>query len=122
MNKWLLLIAALLVATPVFAQATTGFTKVGNVTTPTYVDSSCPLQSSCYYQVTAVDSLGFESQPAQCSTTVLCFGGNQVVAIMPNSGTHTVTVSWLVSTGATSYNIYRHIGPLPPSSLSVVVN
>lgn len=105
------------------AQAGSGFTKLANVSTLTYTDSTCPNQSSCYYQVTTLDSAGFESQPAACASTQLCIGGNTAVVSMPSSGTHTVTLTWTASpsTGVT-YNVYQHIGPLPASGLGGKVN
>lgn len=111
------------ISTVANAQAATGFTKVGNVTTLTYVDSTCPDLSTCYYQVTALDAQGFESGPAACAATQLCQNGNMAVAIMPSSGVHTVTLTWGASaTASVSYNVYRHIGPLSPSGLGAVVN
>ncbi len=105
------------------AQAAAGFIKIGNVTTLTFSDTTCPLQSTCYYQVTAVDSSNFESIPAACTSTQLCVGGNEAVAVMPSSGTHTVSISWVASTTTgVTYNIYRHIGPLPASGMSATVN
>jgi fibronectin type 3 domain-containing protein len=105
------------------AQAGAGFTKIANVTTTTATDSTCPNQSTCYYQVTALDNTGHESAPASCGSTALCLGGNQVVAQMPSSGTHTVTLTWTASTSTgVTYNVYQHIGPFPPSNLSPTVN
>jgi len=120
----ILLCFAVLFAMPADAQAASGFTRIANgVAATTYTDAGCPLQSTCYYQVTALDASGFESIPATCGTTQLCVGGNQVVASMPSSGTHTVALTWTASTttGAT-YNVYRHIGPLPPSNATATVN
>jgi hypothetical protein len=105
------------------AQAAPGFTKIGNITAVTYVDSSCPDQISCYYQVTAVDATGHESVGAACSSGSSCLNGNQVIAAMPNSGTHTVTLNWTASTSTgVSYNVYQHVGPFPASGLSSTVN
>jgi hypothetical protein len=105
------------------AQASNGFTKLANVTTTTYSDASCPNQSTCYYQVTSVDSTGHESSPASCGTTSLCFNGNQSVAIMPSSGVHSVVLTWTASTTTgVSYNVYQHIGPFPASGLNNTVN
>jgi hypothetical protein len=121
--KSLLICAVFALGTISQAQAASGFTKVGNVTTLTYSDATCPNQSTCYYQVTALDASGFESAPAACASTQLCVGGNIAVAVMPSSGTHTVALAWLASgsTGVT-YNVYRHIGPLPASGLGATVN
>jgi fibronectin type 3 domain-containing protein len=114
----------LLISCTLYAQgAPAGFTKLTTVTTTTYTDSTCANQTTCYYYVTAVDSAGHESAGAPCGTTQLCFGGNQAVAVMPSSGTHTVAVSWTASTTTgVSYNVYRAVGPLAPSSLGAVVN
>jgi len=106
------------------AQAATGFTKVGNVSTLAYTDATCPNQSTCYYQVTAVDANGFESGPAACAgSPQLCVGGNEAVAVMPSSGTHTVSLGWTASTSTgVTYNVYRHFRPLPASNLAATVN
>jgi hypothetical protein len=106
------------------AQATTGFVLLKNVTALTYVDATCPDLSTCFYQVTSLDSSGHESAPALCASGSLCYATNQVVAQMPSSGTHTVTLSWIAPTGPApaSYNVYQHIGPLPPSGLGAIVN
>lgn len=105
------------------AQASAGFTKIGNVSAFTFSDATCPNQSTCYYQVTALDSAGFESAAATCSSTQLCVGGNIAVATMPSSGTHTVTLAWLASgTTGVTYNVYRHIGPLSATAMSATVN
>jgi len=123
MKKLFVVLAVLLfAATAAKAQAPVGFTKLANVTTLTYTDATCANQSTCYYVVTAVDALGLESQPAACSITVLCVGGNMAVAQMPSSGTHTVLVAWTTSSTITvSYNVYVHRGALAPSNLSATV-
>jgi len=104
------------------AQAAAGFSKIGTATSTTFSDTSCPNQSTCYYQVTALDGQGFESQPSSCNATQLCIGGNTVVAVMPSSGTHSVALSWTGSTtSGVTYNIYRHVGPLAGSNLAAIV-
>lgn len=123
MKRALLLSMIAMLSTLAHAQASAGFTKVGNVTAVTYSDATCPNQSTCYYQVTALDAQGFESTPAPCSATQLCVAGNEAVAVMPSSGTHTVGLAWTASTTAgVSYNVYRHIGPFAPSGMSATVN
>lgn len=108
---------------PVHAQASAGFTKIGNVSALTFTDTSCPNLVSCFYQVTALDGQGFESGPSTCAATVLCVGGNAAVAIMPSSGTHTVALTWTASTTTgVTYNVYRHIGPTAGTNVSAVVN
>ena len=105
------------------AQAASGFTKLATVNTNTYTDSTCANQTTCYYQVTAVDSLGHESPATLCGSSQLCFGTNQAVVTMPSSGTHTVSLSWTASTTTgVQYNVYRAVGPLSASNLSATVN
>jgi hypothetical protein len=123
--KKLITLLLLLSLTPVAlpAQAPVGFAKLGNVTVLTYTDTTCPDQTTCYYVVTAVDSLGGESQPATCAFGQLCVNGVQAVAQMPSSGTHTVVLTWTASvTAGVTYNVYSHIGPLPASNVKAVVN
>jgi hypothetical protein len=121
-----LLIALLLftASVSVAAQAPAGFTKIANVTSGvTYVDATCPDTITCYYVVTALDASGHESQPAACATGQTCINGIQAQGIMPNTGTHTVTLTWVASTSTgVSYNVYQHVGPFPASGLSLVVN
>lgn len=116
---------------PVFAQIggggpSLGFTKLSNVSTPSYTDTTCANQTTCYYQVTTVDAQGFESVPASCAPAALCVGGNSVAAIMPSSGTHTVAVTWTppaVPVGVTvTYNVWRHSGPFSGSNVNATVN
>ena len=122
-KTFIIVVILLLSAVAAGAQAGAGFTKISNVSVLTYADTTCPDLSTCYYQVTALDSQGFESAPAPCSTTALCQGGNMAVAVMPSSGTHTNTLTWVASTStAVTYNVYRHIDPLAPSNLNAVVN
>jgi fibronectin type 3 domain-containing protein len=123
MRKIMLAAAFLICALPARAQAPTGFTKLANVTVLTYTDTACANLSTCYYVVTAVDANGFESAPASCDATALCVGGTEAAAVMPSSGTHTVTLTWTTSSTLTvSYNVYVHRGALPPTNLKPVVN
>lgn len=123
MKKITILLFFILVSIITHAQASQGFTLLKNVSALTYVDSTCPDMTSCFYEVTAVDSSGHESQPAPCSTGQLCFNGNQAIAQMPSSGTHTVTLTWTASpTSGVTYNVYSHIGPTPPGGIGAVVN
>lgn len=123
MRKLVVMIAVFFAVSLASAQAAPGFTKVTNVTTTSYTDTSCGNQTTCYYQVTAVDAQGHESVPAACASTVLCFGGNQVVVVMPSSGTHSVALTWTASTTTgVTYNVYRAVGPLSATGLSLVIN
>ena len=121
--RYLISIAVLLFcATGALAQAPAGFTKLANVSAATYTDATCANQTTCYYVVTAVDATGHESPPSACGPAVLCFGGNQAVAVMPSSGTHTVLLTWTASpTAGVTYNVYEHTGPLTASNLNAVV-
>jgi len=66
-----------------------------NVTSTAYTDSACPDGATCYYAATAVNSSGVESLPS-----------NVAKAAMPASGSHSVSLSWNASAGASSYRIY----------------
>lgn len=117
------LVLLLLAAGSLWGQASSGFTKIASTASTSYIDSTCPDQTTCYYQVTAVDSTGHESQAAVCATNQLCFSTNEAVAQMPSSGTHTVTVNWTASTTSNvTYNVYQHLGPVSPGPVSATVN
>lgn len=122
----LLSIAAVMLISVAQAQAAPpGFVKLTTTaaTATSYTDSTCANQTTCYYFLTAVDSAGHESPGAPCAGTQLCFGGNQAVAIMPSSGTHTVTLGWTASTSTVvGYAVYKAVGPLAAGNFSAVVN
>lgn len=123
-NIFLTLAAIVLFALPTMAQGTpSGFTIIGTGTTTTFSDANCPLLTACYYIVTVVDALGFESLQAACDPAQLCVNGTFAVVLMPSSGTHAVNLSWIAPapTGTFSYMIRRHIGPLPASGLKGVI-
>ena len=126
MKKSLVLfIIVLLLTLGANAQASPGFVKVSSVSTGTsFVDSGCLNLTTCAYQVTAVGSNGLESPPALCASTQLCLSGNQAVVVMPSSGTHTITLTWIASTstGVASYNVYRENSPLAGTNLNTTVN
>lgn len=108
------------------AQAPAGFTKLANVSTTTYTDTTCPDDINCAYVVTALDSAGFESKPATCSTSTpanQCVNGVEVLVGIPATGSHTVTLTWTASTTTgVGYNVYSHVGPFPASSLAASSN
>ena len=66
-----------------------------NVTSASYTATTCADGSTCYYAVTAVNSSGAESLPS-----------NVAKAVMPTSGSHSVSLSWNTSAGANSYRVY----------------
>lgn len=128
-KKLLLLCASLLLAIGAHAQAGAGFIKLNTspVTTTAYTDSTCPDSGVCYYQVTAVDASGHESTASLCSTTlganVSCFNSNQLKVVIPATGTHSVSLSWIASTTtpAPTYNVYFST-VAPPTGMTATVN
>lgn len=129
MVKKVLLLLALCMPIAAVAQSTPGFTKIGSTAAgvTTFTDSGCQntAQNTCYYEVTAVDANGHESAISACAANApLCFNGNQAQIVMPGTGTHTVSVTWLASTTipAPIYNVYRAVGPLPPTGMTATVN
>jgi hypothetical protein len=86
------------------AQTIAGYSPLNTspIAGTTATDTACADSQKCFYYVTAVNAIG-ESAPS-----------NIVSVIIPATGTHTVTVSWTASTGATSYNVYKGTAPLPP--------
>jgi hypothetical protein len=107
-----------------YGQAANGFVKIASgVTATKYTDASCPDQVTCYYEVTAVDSAGFESGPSTCLSTSPCIANVELIVGMPVSGTHTVALTWVASNSTgVSYNVYQHVGPFPASNLGGTVN
>ena len=100
-----------------FGQASAGYTKVGSVNfgTNTFTDSPVVDGQTYTYQVTAANSAG-ESTPLTSGP-----------AVIPPTGTHTVTVAWTAPTTGgtpTTYNVYRFLVqvPGPVGSLGVTVN
>lgn len=124
MNKMLMtVLIAWFILPAAFGQAAPGFMKISNVSTLSFSDTGCADSTTCYYQVTALDTFGHESPPAACSTTTACFQGNQAFGTIPATGTHTVVLTWAASsTAGATYNIYRAVGPAPPSGLGALVN
>lgn len=102
-----------LIIFPLSAQIPNGFTKIAtSINTVTYSDTTCPDKTTCYYYVTATDSTGAESKLS-----------NEGTAVIPDTGTHTVTLNWTASASINvTYNVYQHIGPLAPTGLVVVTN
>lgn len=120
-----ILIAAL--AWPAIGQSpATGFSKLAAVSSgTTYVDSTCPDGTTCYYQVFALDSNGVASSAGVPSALPpASFQGTQdyVTGVIPSAGTHSVTLSWTANTGDVSYVVYRYTPPLAPGGFTAVVN
>jgi fibronectin type 3 domain-containing protein len=122
---WLLPVVALLLFCPSYGQTpASGFIKLAAVTGTSYTDTSCPDGGTCYYQVFALDANGVASPPATPTTTPPPFLGTTAYtqSLVPATGTHTVTVSWVAATGDVSYVVYRYTPPLAPTGLGAVTN
>ena len=115
-----LLAFSLLLLTSALAHAAS-FTPLATVsaTASSYTDST-PVDGSTYtYIVTSV-------APA-CPAAPVCGESPfslQVIAVIPATGTHTVTLGWTPSgqTGVTGQNVYRFATPAPPSGATATVN
>jgi len=100
----------------VLAQAGAGYVKIASTSGLSQIDTSVVDGAAYQYQVTAVNGFG-ESTPI-----------TSMIAVIPATGIHTVTLAWTasatVSTPPVTYNIYRLTGtiPNPPGAVSEVVN
>lgn len=97
-----------------YAQATTGYTKVNSAPITGTTFTSGTLVNGGFYnvEITAVNQAG-ESGPSTI-----------VSGSVPPTGTHTFTVSWTPSSGATSYNVYDQLVaiPNPPGAPQLTIN
>jgi fibronectin type 3 domain-containing protein len=85
-----------------FAQAGAGYTKIASTNGLSQIDTSVVDGDVYQYQVTSVNQFG-ESTPITSN-----------VALIPATGTHSVTVSWGASaTAGVTYNVYRITGAIP---------
>ena len=94
------------------AQATAGYSKIGSTTTATTFTTTAFTGPLVYnFEVTATNAAG-ESGPS-----------NIAQASIP-AGSHTVTLTWTASAGATGYNVYDFLVQVPPApaGLQVVIN
>lgn len=100
----------------VLAQAGAGYVKIASTSGLSQIDTSVVNGQAYQYQVTAVDQFG-ESTPV-----------TSMIAIIPATGIHSVTLSWIASTTiatpAVTYNVYRLTGTIPnqPGAVAVTVN
>jgi len=114
MKNFILGLVAFLCVTisPAFASGCLGSTtplQTGIVTVST-IDSA-PTNGTIYaYQVTAVNN-GVETG---CS--------NYTLAVIPATGTHTVSLTWVDSCTTCTYNLYRMVAPPVPVSVTGIVN
>lgn len=97
------------------AQATTGYTKINTtaVTATTFTTGTLTDGIAYNFEVTGVNSAGVESGPS-----------NIVTAVIPASGTHTVTLSWTAGTNDATFNVYDQqvAAANPPVALSYTIN
>lgn len=98
-----------------YAQATAGYTKVNStaVSATTFTTGTLTDGVAYNFEVTGVNSAGIESLPSSIVTLVI-----------PNSGTHTVTLVWTAGTGDATFNVYDQqvASANPPAALSGTVN
>lgn len=81
------------------------------LTTTTYNDATVVDGAEYGYIVTAVTPWGYA-----CSNQVLD-------VVIPATGTHSVTLTWVASTTAgVTYSVFRAVPPNAPSTLSTTVN
>jgi hypothetical protein len=112
----------------VFAQATTGYTKIASTNGLSQIDTAVTDGAVYEYQITS-----FCAQPVAPATAGPCglnTSGQPIIgesaplvsnpADIPNDGKiHTVTLSWIASlTPGAIYNVYRieAAGPTPPGA------
>lgn len=97
-----------------YAAGDPGYTKVNaSPISGTAFTSQTLINGATYnVEITAVNAAG-ESGPSTILT-----------GTVPPSGTHTFTVNWLASTGATSYNVYDQVVtiPNPPGVPQLTIN
>ena len=95
------------------------FTQIGStsgVSTTTFVDTSAPVATASFYQVTATDAAGQQSGPASVSATRPAATPPPVTSLTAtSSGTH-VTVSWNAASGPNvlGYQVFRSNSPAGP--------
>lgn len=98
-----------------YAQATTGYTKVNStpITGTTFTSGTLTDGVAYNVEVTAVNSAGIESGPS-----------NILTGVVPPIGLHTFTVTWTPGTGDVTYNVYDQqvAAANPPAALSLTIN
>jgi fibronectin type 3 domain-containing protein len=85
-------------------------TKIASATSP-HIQTGLANSTSCYYIVTAVNSVGESAASSQVFATTNAAPPTPTVPAAPSGvtatgGTRQVTVAWPAVAGATSYNIY----------------
>jgi fibronectin type 3 domain-containing protein len=83
------------------------------LTATTFTDPGLSSGTTYYYQVTAVNGTGESGSSSEVSATPLPTSTAPATptGLTANPGTGSVSLSWSVSTGATSYDIYRGTSP-----------
>jgi hypothetical protein len=98
-----------------YAQATTGYTKVNTtaITGTTFTSGTLTDGVAYNVEVTALNSAGVESGPS-----------NILTGVVPATGTHTFTVTWTAGTGDVTYNVYDQVvaAANPPVAGSLTIN
>src|SRR5205085_10284461 len=74
------------------------------VTTASFTDPGVVSGLTYFYQVSAVNGGGESGKTSEVSQTL---APAAPTALLAHGGATQVTLSWVASTGATSYNIYR---------------
>jgi hypothetical protein len=123
MKKWIgitcfaLVLLYLVVGNPwkLFAQATSGYTKVNTAPISGTTFTSPTLTDGVAYnvEITALNSAGVESAPS-----------NILTGVVPATGTHTFTVAWTAGTNDVTYNVYDQVvaAANPPVATSITIN
>lgn len=101
-----------------YAQATSGFTKINTapVTGTTFTTGTLTDGTIYEFEVLSVDLAGRESPASNIAT-----------AVIPSTLTHTATLNWKPdagNVGVITFNVYQRIVtiPNPPGAVSVTVN
>jgi hypothetical protein len=97
----------------VLAQAGAGYVKIASTSGLSQIDTAVVDGDVYLYEVTAANAAG-ESSPVTTGA-----------AIIPTTGTHSVTLAWGASTTpGVTYNVYRIqvVIPNPPAAASATVN
>ncbi|MEJ5166154.1 MAG: trypsin-like peptidase domain-containing protein [Thermoanaerobaculia bacterium] len=99
------------------SNCSTGLSQIGTSTTNSYTDTTASGGTTYYYVVQAVNSCG-ASQNSNCaSATALSVPSAPSAPTYTNVSCTTLTVNWTAVPGATSYDLYRKLGPCGTGSL-----
>ncbi len=82
-----------------------------NVTTTTYADTTAAAGTKYYYKVAAVNTSGTSSLSNEASAAIPPSPPPAPTGLIATKGNKQVSLKWIASTGATSYNVYRGTSP-----------